>query len=309
MSALIATNSMKGWIALHRQFTQWEWFDKPEMVQLFIYLLISATHEDTQWRGIEVKRGQIITSLEKISFATSLSVRTIRTCLNRLISTNEITCEATKKYRLITICKYDKYQDLESESDKLNGKQSDKQADKITTNKRQTSDKQTTNPIYNNNNNNNNNNNKLSLCRARAGAREGERERIFKIFFLKNFIDPIGEVQRFYDNYEAQGWVRGNGQEITDVLAVARTWEQKEEKRKFPEPFIEALREIDKGFADRGWESLPMLLDIEKVDFTADSIVIHCGKRAYEAIETTGAVELIRAKVKRNINYRVKRTN
>ena len=308
MSVLIATSSMKGWIALHRQFTQWEWFDKPEMVQLFIYLLISATHEDTQWRGITIKRGQIVTSLEKIAFATSLSVRTIRTCLNRLKTTNEITVVATNKQTLITICNYDKYQGVGTDSDKRNDKQSDMPTDKQTTNKRQTNDKQTTNPIYNNNNNNNNNN-KLSLCRARAGAREGEREKVLKIFLLRNFISPTAELQRFYDNYEAQGWRRGNGQEITDVLAVARTWEQKEEKQKFPEPFIEALREIDKGFADRGWESLPMLLDIEKVDFTADSIVIHCGKQAYEAIETTWAVELIRAKVKRNINYRVKRTN
>ena len=310
MSALIATSSMKGWIALHRQFTQWEWFDKPEMVQLFIYLLISATHEDTQWRGIEVKRGQIITSLEKISFATSLSVRTIRTCLNRLISTNEIICEATKKYRLITICKYDKYQDFESESDKRNDKQTDKQTDKITTNKRQTSDKQTTNPIYNNNNNNNNNNNKLSLCRARAGAREGEREKVFKIFFLKNFIDPIGEVQRFYDNYEAQGWVRGNGQEITDVLAVARTWEPKEkDKRRFPEPFIEALREVDQCFADRGWESMPMLLGIYKIEFTAENLLIYCSHQAYEAMESSGAASVIQQRVRRSINYRVKQTN
>jgi hypothetical protein len=133
---------------------------------------------------------------------------------------------------------------------------------------------------------------------------------VLKIFLLKNFISPIAELQRFYDNYEAQGWRRGNGQEITDVLAVARTWEPKEkEKRRFPEPFIEALREIDKDFAERGWDSLPMLLDIQKIDFTADSVVIYCGLQAYEAIETTGAVELIRAKVNRNINYRVKRTN
>jgi hypothetical protein len=301
---------MRGWIALHRQFVEWEWFDKPEMVQLFIYLLISATHDDTQWRGIDVKRGQVITSLEKISSATSLSVRTIRTCLNRLISTNEITSETTNQYRLITICKYDKYQELSTTSDKRNDKQSDRQSVKRVTTKRQASDKQTTSPIYNNNNNNNNNYNKLSLCEARASAREGEREKVFKIFFLKNFTDPHGEVQRFYDNYKAQGWRRGNGQEITDVLAVARTWEPKEkEKRRFPEPFIEALREIDKGFAERGWDSLPMLLDIQKIDFTADSVVIYCGLQAYEAIETTGAVELIRAKVNRNINYRVKRTN
>lgn len=289
---------MKGWIALHRQFTQWEWFDKPEMVQLFIYLLISATHEEMQWRGVTIKRGQIVTSLDKIKAATGLSTSKIRTCLERLKLTNEIASETTNQYRVITICNYDKYQSVGETSDKQDGKQ--------IASKSQTNRKQIASAIsYNNNNNNITTKKNISL----SCTYEEQRETVFKIFFLKNFIDPQGEVQRFYDNYEAQGWRRGNGQEITDVLAVARTWEQKEEKRKFPEPFIEALREIDKGFADRGWESLPMLLDIEKVDFTADSIVIHCGKRAYEAMETTGAVELIRAKVKRNINYRVKRTN
>lgn len=251
-----------------------------------------------QWRGVTIKRGQIVTSLDKIKAATGLSTSKIRTCLERLKLTNEITSETTNQYRVITICNYDKYQNV--------GETSDKQDDKQIANKSQTSRKQIASAIsYNNNNNNITTKKNISL----SCTHEEQREKIFKIFFLKNFIDPHGEVQRFYDNYEAQGWVRGNGQEITDVLAVARTWEQKEEKRKFPEPFIEALREIDKGFADRGWESLPMLLDIEKVDFTADSIVIHCGKQAYEAMETTGAVELIRAKVKRNINYRVKRTN
>lgn len=290
---------MKGWIALHRQFTQWEWFDKPEMVQLFIYLLISATHEEMQWRGMTIKRGQIVTSLDKIKAATGLSTSKIRTCLERLKLTNEIASETTNQYRVITICNYDKYQNV--------GETSDKQDDRQIANKSQTNHKQIASAIsYNNNNNNITTKKNISL----SCTHEEQREKIFKIFFLKNFVNPAAEVQRFYDNFGAQGWRRGNGQKITDVLAVARAWDQEEkEKQRFPEPFIEALREIDKGFADRGWESLPMLLDIEKVDFTADSIVIHCGKRAYEAIETTGAVELIRAKVKRNINYRVKRTN
>ena len=178
------------------------------------------------------------------------------------------------------------------------------------TSKRQTNDKRTTNPIYNNNNNNNNNNNKLSLCRARAGAREGEREKVFKIFFLKNFIDPIGETQRFYDNYEAQGWVRGNGQEINDVLAVARTWEPKEkEKRRFPEPFIEALRKVDQCFADRGWESMPMLLGIFKIEFTVENLLIYCSRQAYETMESSGAAGVIQASVRRRIEYKVKQTN
>ena len=31
-----------GWIRLHKRFLQWEWLDKPEMVQLFLYLLLKA---------------------------------------------------------------------------------------------------------------------------------------------------------------------------------------------------------------------------------------------------------------------------
>lgn len=301
---------MRGWIALHRQFVEWEWFDKPEMVQLFIYLLISATHDDTQWRGIDVKRGQVITSLEKISSATSLSVRTIRTCLKRLISTNEITSETTNQYRLITVCKYDKYQELSTTSDKRNDKQNDRQSVKRATSKRQANDKQTTNPIYNNNNNNNKNSSKLSLCRARAGAREGERERVFKIFCLKNFIAPQAEVERFYDNYDAQGWLRGNGQEITDVLAVARTWEPKEkEKRRFPEPFIAALKNIDKTFTEQGLESFPILHGIEKVDYADDKITIYCEDQTRVMIESSVAMNIIRAATRRNIFYRVKQVN
>lgn len=297
---------MRGWIALHRQFTQWEWFGKPEMVQLFIYLLISATHEDVQWRGMDIKRGQMITSLEKISVATGLSIRTIRTCLSRLKMTNEITCESTNKSTLITICNYGKYQGVDNERDKHIDTQSDKQ----TTSKRQTNDKQTTNPIYNNNNNNNNNNNKISLSSAQERTREQERERVFKLFFLKNFISPAAEVDRFYANYEAQGWRRANGQMITDVIATAKGWQQAEvEKKRFPEPFIEALREIDEQFAARGWDSLEMLKGIDKIDFANDMINIYCNSATHQVIEQSGAAEVIRAKLNRQINYRVKRTN
>ena len=122
-----------GWVALHRQFTQWEWFEKPEMVQLFIYLLISATHEEMQWRGVTIKRGQIVTSLDKIKAATGLSTSKIRTCLERLKLTNEITSETTNQYRVITICNYDKYQNV--------GETSDKQYEKQIANKSQTNRK------------------------------------------------------------------------------------------------------------------------------------------------------------------------
>ena len=175
------------------------------------------------------------------------------------------------------------------------------------TSKSQTNRKQIASAIsYNNNNNNITTEKNISL----SCTHEEQREKIFKIFFLKNFVNPAAEVQRFYDNFGAQGWRRGNGQKITDVLAVARAWDQEEkEKRRFPESFIEALREIDAEFEKRGWDSLPILRGVEKVEFTADTIYLYCGRQACEVIERSGAASIISARVKRKLGYKVKQTN
>ena len=128
------------WIKIYRGMLDWEWFSISEMVHLFVYLLLKANVEDKNWRGIEVKRGQLITSVATIHKETHLSERTIRTCLTRLISTNEVTSKTTNKYTLITICNYESYQERKEVSDKQN----DTQIDKQTTNERQTTDKQLT---------------------------------------------------------------------------------------------------------------------------------------------------------------------
>ena len=54
---------MEGWIKLHKKFLEWEWFDKSEMVQLFIYFLMKCNYTDKDWRGIEIKRGSFICSI------------------------------------------------------------------------------------------------------------------------------------------------------------------------------------------------------------------------------------------------------
>jgi hypothetical protein len=128
------------WIKIYRGMLDWEWFSISEMVHLFIYLLLKANIEDKNWRGIEVKRGQLITSVATINNETHLSEQTIRTCLKRLISTNEITSKTTNKYTLITICNYEGYQEKKEEINKQTNEQSNNQV----TNKQQTSNKQLT---------------------------------------------------------------------------------------------------------------------------------------------------------------------
>lgn len=123
---------MEGWIKLYRKFCEWEWFNISEMVHLFIYLLLNANMEKGKWRGIDIKRGQILTGLHILNKKTGISIRTLRTCLDRLEKTKEIDRQTTNKYSIITICNYESYQ--------LNRQAIDKQS----TNNRQATDKQST---------------------------------------------------------------------------------------------------------------------------------------------------------------------
>ena len=99
-----------GWIKLHRKILDWEWFTSPSTLQLFIYLLLRANKEDKKWRGILIKRGQLVTSVATISEETKLSTQQVRTSLNRLKSTNEITSKTTNRFTLVPVCKYESYQ-------------------------------------------------------------------------------------------------------------------------------------------------------------------------------------------------------
>ncbi len=131
-----------GWIKLHRKFLEWEWFDKPEMVQLFIFLLLSANHADNDWRGMTIKRGQLVTSYASIKEKTGLSVQTIRTCIRRLKSTSELTSKVTSQFTIITICNYDSYQQTENATNKPINKRTNKP---LTSNQQATNKQSTTN--------------------------------------------------------------------------------------------------------------------------------------------------------------------
>jgi len=126
---------MNGWIKLHYKFLKWEWSNDANMVALFLHLLLKANYQGRNWRGQDIKRGELITGLHSLSAETGISLQSLRTCLKRLKSTNEITIKSTNKYSLITIRNYDIYQyELTSKS-----------TSKLTNNQ-QTTNKQLTTP-------------------------------------------------------------------------------------------------------------------------------------------------------------------
>jgi len=104
-----------GWVKLHRQLLDWEWYNDVNTTRVFLHLLLVANHKDNNWRGIEIKRGQRLTSISSLASETHLSIKNIRTSIKRLKSTNEVASYSTAQHTVFTMVNYDLYQDEASE--------------------------------------------------------------------------------------------------------------------------------------------------------------------------------------------------
>jgi len=105
---------VNGWIKLHKSILDWEWHDHPNVISLFIHCLFNANYEDKKWHGILIKKGSFITGRKKLAKATGLSEQQIRTTLQKLVNTKNITITSTNKYSVITIVNWGKYQGVEN---------------------------------------------------------------------------------------------------------------------------------------------------------------------------------------------------
>jgi hypothetical protein len=148
-------SSQQGWISLHRTLLDWEWYTDSNTKILFIHLLLRANHKDSKWRGIEVKRGQVLTGRTKLAKETGLSEQQIRTSFKKLKSTGEITTKATSKLTIVTLLNWGAYQEKE--------KGSNQQINRKATNEQPASNQQVTTNNNDNKENNVNNDNKKDI--------------------------------------------------------------------------------------------------------------------------------------------------
>ena len=102
--------NQQGWIKLHRQILEWEWYSDNNCFRLFLHLILKANHKEKRFKGIELKVGSIVTSRDLLARETGLSSQQIRTALTKLISTNEITSVTSSQGTIIQIVSYEKYQ-------------------------------------------------------------------------------------------------------------------------------------------------------------------------------------------------------
>jgi predicted ArsR family transcriptional regulator len=123
-----------GYIKLYRSMLEWDWYKDSKAKDLFIHLLLKAAWEDDEWQGVEIRPGQAITTVAQLAEELRLSTRSIRTSLDKLKTTNELSVKTSNRYSLITIVNWAKYQ----ARDDGEGNQNDKPYVAQATNKRQT---------------------------------------------------------------------------------------------------------------------------------------------------------------------------
>ena len=133
---------MTGWIKIWRQLLEWEWSDVPEMMALWVRLLLMANHDTTTWHGVTIEAGQMVTTYAQLAALSGLSVKQVRVCMARLQESGQISIERAAKRQLVSISNYKQFQELENEKGQQKGtetasKRASKRADKGQTKGRQ----------------------------------------------------------------------------------------------------------------------------------------------------------------------------
>jgi hypothetical protein len=218
---------MNGWIKLYRKFTNWEWFKDINTCHLFIYCLLKANIKDTTWRGQAIKRGQFITSLNSLSHETGLTIRQVRTALEKLEMTNELTNLSSPQNTVITIKKYNQYQIATNDSTR-----------KLTTDKEDKKKRNKNNISYINN---------LSL-------NKGEREILEKYLLSIKRKTPIDDIDAYIDTLIRNG-------SVETKLEKAKQWIEKKKQREEQKRKEQKIQKQKKADEEREVENV----DLEEV--------------------------------------------
>lgn len=202
----------QGWIKIHRKILDTSFSSKPTIAWLFIVLLIKANHKENKFmfnkEEIIIKPGQLLTGRVELSKITGLTVMQVRYGLECLKVTNVLTIKTTNKFSVITILKYEQYQNI------------NQQSNQPVTNKQPTSNQ----PVTTNNNVKNVNN------------IENEEKSIVKIAYpnLQSLTDIT--LQEIADKYKVPlsfvksklddmtNWLSAKGKKYKNYKAALSNW-------------------------------------------------------------------------------------
>lgn len=106
------------YIKLFRKMLTWEWYGDTNTFRVFMHILLKANYEPSRYRGHEIGAGECVFGRKKWAKELKLSEPAIRTAMNHLKATGEITTKATNKFTIVHLEKWEFWQIEEGKSTK-----------------------------------------------------------------------------------------------------------------------------------------------------------------------------------------------
>lgn len=210
----------EGYIKLYRRMMKWGWYTDTPTKCVFLHLLFLACYEPCYYKSVHLEPGQAVSSIRQISTDTGISVQSVRTALNHLKSTQEITQCEHGKFSVFTITNYSDYQCANTEANK-----------QVTQNQHSAN----TDPYIKKN---------KEVKNTPYNPPQGDEG----VPVSKRFVPPTPEEvnsycrernngidgSEFCDFYTSKGWKVGKNQ-MKDWKAAVRTWERSRKQTAQPE--------------------------------------------------------------------------
>ena len=110
-----------GFVKLYRKIEESSFYKDSEAVHLWVHLLLCASYKQRKiiFNGIEMelKSGQFITGRKALEAATGIEQSKCERLLKLFKTTQQIEQQKTNKFRIITICNWDRYQENEQQNE------------------------------------------------------------------------------------------------------------------------------------------------------------------------------------------------
>lgn len=234
-------NFKKGFIKVYHSLINWEWYDDANTFRLFIHCLLRANIKAQKWHGVDIQRGQFVAGRQKLAQELKLSEQQIRTSLNKLKLTNEITIKTEAKYSIITVKNYNFYN---PDNQQIN--------QQITENQPTNNQQITTNKEYKNTN--------YINSSVQKNKNATPPVKVFKKPTLEEVENYIKEKnlsvdgEKFFNYYESIGWKVGRNP-MKSWQSALNYWQRTEKKeQKEEESWAEYVDRVLGGNKNNGNE-------------------------------------------------------
>lgn len=97
---------MAGFVKLNRDLLDWAWADDIVTFGVYAKFLLLAAWKDTEYHGVKLERGELLTNQSEIAQQSGLSRQQVRTVLDRLKATNKITIKREGKNSIVKVIDY-----------------------------------------------------------------------------------------------------------------------------------------------------------------------------------------------------------